>query len=118
MPTWSTSFLLIFNDFDLVQLQIHRSLSAEHGDDHTHAVFVRLQLVHNAKEAGQPAKAATEPAEKDSKKTSKDSKQPAKANEKPAAKASEATAKENKQPSKAATSATPKADKKSVRQTK
>ena len=43
--------LLLFDYFDLVELQIHRSLAAEHGDHHADAVLLGLQLLHNAEEA-------------------------------------------------------------------
>lgn len=53
MPIYSTSFLLIFNYFDLIELQIDRSLSAEHRDYNADSVLIGLKLVHDAAEAGQ-----------------------------------------------------------------
>ena len=53
MPIYSTSFLLVFNYFDLIKLQINRSLSAEHGNHNADSVLIGLKLVHDAAEADQ-----------------------------------------------------------------
>ena len=40
-----------FDRLDLIQFQVHRRLSAEHRDDETDQIPLRVQLVHSAEEA-------------------------------------------------------------------
>ena len=49
----STSFLLFFNFFDLVHIEVDRSFSAEHGNHDADFFIVCVKLLNNTEEAGQ-----------------------------------------------------------------
>ena len=51
LPKRLRGFSALFHRFHLVELQLHRGLTAEHGYHNPHAVFLSVQLFHSTHKA-------------------------------------------------------------------